>query len=143
YLAHRAPCGQCASAVRRTRTVGTGAVPPTPRLAQSGPIGAPAGLHAVSLACLDPQSACAVAVPSCPPCGSGSRRLHGAALSLPGNDAIRALACPQVLAIGVAPLTLSIWQTTTLLAILFHHSNVEIPLSIERWLCRFIVTPRM
>ena len=49
----------------------------------------------------------------------------------------------QVLAIGVAPLTLSIWQTATLLAILFHHSNVEIPLSIERWLCRFIVTPRM
>jgi len=28
-------------------------------------------------------------------------------------------------------------------AILFHHSNVEIPFYIERWLCRFIVTPRM
>src|SRR2546428_12319406 len=42
HLGHRAPCGQCASAVRRTRTVGTGAVPATPRLAQNGPIGAPA-----------------------------------------------------------------------------------------------------
>jgi sterol desaturase/sphingolipid hydroxylase (fatty acid hydroxylase superfamily) len=80
-------------------------------------------------------------------------RVHHADLDLDASTALRfhclemMLSVPwraaQVLAIGVAPLTLSIWQTTTLLAILFHHSNVEIPLYIERWLCRFIVTPRM
>ena len=80
-------------------------------------------------------------------------RVHHADLDLDASTALRfhclemMLSVPwraaQVLAIGVAPLTLSIWQTATLLAILFHHSNVEIPLSIERWLCRFIVTPRM
>ena len=80
-------------------------------------------------------------------------RVHHADLDLDASTALRfhclemMLSVPwraaQVLAIGVAPLTLSMWQTATLLAILFHHSNVEIPLSIERWLCRFIVTPRM
>jgi len=80
-------------------------------------------------------------------------RVHHADLDLDASTALRfhclemMLSVPwraaQVLAIGVAPLTLSIWQTATLLAILFHHSNVELPLSIERWLCRFIVTPRM
>ena len=49
----------------------------------------------------------------------------------------------QVVAIGASSLALSVWQTTTLLAILFHHSNVHLPLKVERWLCRFIVTPRM
>jgi sterol desaturase/sphingolipid hydroxylase (fatty acid hydroxylase superfamily) len=80
-------------------------------------------------------------------------RVHHADLDLDASTALRfhclemMLSVPwraaQVLVIGVAPLTLSIWQTATLLAILFHHSNVEIPLYIERWLCRFIVTPRM
>ncbi len=80
-------------------------------------------------------------------------RVHHADLDLDASTALRfhclemMLSVPwraaQVLAIGVAPLTLSIWQTATLLAILFHHSNVKIPLYIERWLCRFIVTPRM
>jgi sterol desaturase/sphingolipid hydroxylase (fatty acid hydroxylase superfamily) len=80
-------------------------------------------------------------------------RVHHADLDLDASTALRfhclemVLSVPwraaQVLAIGVAPLTLSIWQTATLLAILFHHSNVAIPLYIERWLCRFIVTPRM
>ena len=80
-------------------------------------------------------------------------RVHHADLDLDASTALRfhclemMLSVPwraaQVLVIGVAPLTLSIWQTATLLAILFHHSNVKIPLYIERWLCRFIVTPRM
>ena len=80
-------------------------------------------------------------------------RVHHADLDLDASTALRfhclemVLSVPwraaQVLAIGVAPLTLSIWQTATLLAILLHHSNVEIPLYIERWLCRCIVTPRM
>jgi sterol desaturase/sphingolipid hydroxylase (fatty acid hydroxylase superfamily) len=49
----------------------------------------------------------------------------------------------QVVIIGAAPLPLSVWQTATLIAILFHHSNIQLPLSIERWLCRVFMTPRM
>ena len=49
----------------------------------------------------------------------------------------------QVAAIGAAPRSLSLWQTLTVLAILFHHSNTRLPLAVERWLCRLFVTPRM
>jgi sterol desaturase/sphingolipid hydroxylase (fatty acid hydroxylase superfamily) len=80
-------------------------------------------------------------------------RVHHADLDLDASTALRfhclemMLSVPwraaQVLAIGVAPLPLWIWQTATLLAILFHHSNVKIPLRIERWLCRVLMTPRM
>ncbi|MCI0485314.1 MAG: sterol desaturase family protein [Blastocatellia bacterium] len=49
----------------------------------------------------------------------------------------------QILFIGVSPLSLSIWQTGLLLSILFHHSNVELPVEVEARLVRFIVTPRM
>lgn len=49
----------------------------------------------------------------------------------------------QIVGIGVSPLALSVWQTATLVEIMFHHSNVELPVEVERWLCRLIVTPRM
>jgi sterol desaturase/sphingolipid hydroxylase (fatty acid hydroxylase superfamily) len=49
----------------------------------------------------------------------------------------------QVLLIGVSPRALSLWQTLTLIEVLFHHSNAELPAAVERRLCRFIVTPRM
>jgi sterol desaturase/sphingolipid hydroxylase (fatty acid hydroxylase superfamily) len=49
----------------------------------------------------------------------------------------------QIVLIGVSPLALSVWQTATLVEILFHHSNVELPVGTERWLSRLIVTPRM
>jgi sterol desaturase/sphingolipid hydroxylase (fatty acid hydroxylase superfamily) len=49
----------------------------------------------------------------------------------------------QVFVIGVSPLALSVWQTATLVEILFQHANVELPIEVERWLCRFVVTPRM
>jgi sterol desaturase/sphingolipid hydroxylase (fatty acid hydroxylase superfamily) len=49
----------------------------------------------------------------------------------------------QIVAIGVSPLALSIWQTGLLVSILFHHSNLELPLDVERRLSRVIVTPRM
>jgi hypothetical protein len=39
--------------------------------------------------------------------------------------------------------TLSIWQTGLLMSILFHHSNVEMPLAVERRVNRIFVTPRM
>ncbi|MGH7231227.1 MAG: sterol desaturase family protein [Nitrospiraceae bacterium] len=49
----------------------------------------------------------------------------------------------QVALIGVSPLALSIWQTLLLLSVVFHHSNVRLPIEMERRLNRFIVTPRM
>jgi sterol desaturase/sphingolipid hydroxylase (fatty acid hydroxylase superfamily) len=49
----------------------------------------------------------------------------------------------QVAIIGAAPLSLSLWQTLTTMAIIFHHSNWRLPYEVERWLCRVIVTPRM
>ncbi len=49
----------------------------------------------------------------------------------------------QVLAIGTSPGALSLWQTLTLVEVIFHHSNVKLPITVERWLCRLIVTPRM
>ena len=49
----------------------------------------------------------------------------------------------QVAVIGVSPLSLSVWQTAVMLSILFHHSNVRLPIEVERWLCYLIVTPRM
>ena len=49
----------------------------------------------------------------------------------------------QILVIGVSPRALSIWQTLLLVEILFHHSNVRLPLGFERVLVRFVVTPRM
>lgn len=49
----------------------------------------------------------------------------------------------QVFFLGISPLALSIWQTATLLEILFHHSNVELPIDFERRLCRLFVTPRI
>jgi sterol desaturase/sphingolipid hydroxylase (fatty acid hydroxylase superfamily) len=49
----------------------------------------------------------------------------------------------QVMLLGVSPVALSAWQTALFLSVLFHHANVRLPLWLERWLVRFIVTPRM
>lgn len=49
----------------------------------------------------------------------------------------------QVAAIGAGPRALSLWQTTTLLAILFHHSNVRLPIALEGPLARVLMTPRL
>ena len=49
----------------------------------------------------------------------------------------------QLAAIGVPPDALRIWQNIVLLSILFHHSNVELPIGVERFVARFIVTPRI
>ncbi|HYC01572.1 MAG TPA: sterol desaturase family protein [Candidatus Limnocylindrales bacterium] len=78
---------------------------------------------------------------------------HHADLDLDASTALRfhfaemVLSVPwragQVLLLGASPRTLSAWQTATLVAILFHHSNVELPASLERRLCRLVTTPRM
>ena len=49
----------------------------------------------------------------------------------------------QILFIGVSPLSFSVWQTFLMLSILFHHSNVRLPVELERRLNRLFVTPRM
>ncbi len=78
---------------------------------------------------------------------------HHADLDLDASTALRfhfgelALSVPwraaQVALIGVSPLALSVWQTLLLLSIMFHHSNVGLPIKTERRLNRLIVTPRM
>ncbi len=49
----------------------------------------------------------------------------------------------QVILIGLTPLTYSAWQIWFLLSIMFHHSDLKLPLQWERRLNRFVVTPRM
>jgi sterol desaturase/sphingolipid hydroxylase (fatty acid hydroxylase superfamily) len=49
----------------------------------------------------------------------------------------------QIAAIGVPANALLIWQNIVLLSILFHHSNVELPIGVERFVARVIVTPRL
>lgn len=49
----------------------------------------------------------------------------------------------QITLIGAGPLAESVFETSVLIATLFHHSNVRLPIAFERWLNRFIVTPRM
>jgi sterol desaturase/sphingolipid hydroxylase (fatty acid hydroxylase superfamily) len=49
----------------------------------------------------------------------------------------------QVILIGVSPFSLTVWQLFMLTEILFHHSNVALPVRFERFLSKLIVTPRM
>jgi sterol desaturase/sphingolipid hydroxylase (fatty acid hydroxylase superfamily) len=49
----------------------------------------------------------------------------------------------QVVAIGVSPRALSVWQTFLFCSILFHHSNLRLPIGLERRLSRLVVTPRL
>jgi len=49
----------------------------------------------------------------------------------------------QVLALGITPSSFSTWQRLLFLSILFHHSNLRLPVRTERWLNRLLVTPRM
>jgi sterol desaturase/sphingolipid hydroxylase (fatty acid hydroxylase superfamily) len=49
----------------------------------------------------------------------------------------------QIVFLGVSPTALAAWQTATLIEVMFHHSNVELPCEVELWLCRILVTPRM
>jgi sterol desaturase/sphingolipid hydroxylase (fatty acid hydroxylase superfamily) len=79
--------------------------------------------------------------------------VHHADLDLSATTALRfhfaelLLSVPwraaQVLVIGVSPRALSVWQKLLMAAILFHHSNLRLPAGFERWLVRFVVTPRM
>jgi sterol desaturase/sphingolipid hydroxylase (fatty acid hydroxylase superfamily) len=49
----------------------------------------------------------------------------------------------QVLLLGVDRSTLRIWQQMLVVSVVFHHSNLELPIDFERALVPFLVTPRM
>ncbi len=49
----------------------------------------------------------------------------------------------QILVIGVSPTSFAAWQMFLFPSILFHHSNVRLPLALEKKLSRFVVTPRL
>ncbi len=78
---------------------------------------------------------------------------HHADRDLDASTAIRfhfgeiALSVPwraaQIVLLGATPFALSTWQTLTLVAILFHHANVALPVAVERRLCRVFMTPRL
>jgi sterol desaturase/sphingolipid hydroxylase (fatty acid hydroxylase superfamily) len=79
--------------------------------------------------------------------------VHHADLDLDASTAVRfhfgelLISIPwrlaQIAVIGTTPTALIVWQTATLVSILFHHSNAELPARLERALSRIIVTPRM
>lgn len=79
--------------------------------------------------------------------------VHHVDLDLDASTALRfhfgelALSVPyraaQVLLIGVDPQALTLWQTFLSLSILFHHSNVRLPATLEKLLGRILVTPSM
>lgn len=49
----------------------------------------------------------------------------------------------QIVLSGSSPRAFSIWQTLLFVSILFHHSNVELPASVERLLSLLVMTPRL
>jgi sterol desaturase/sphingolipid hydroxylase (fatty acid hydroxylase superfamily) len=49
----------------------------------------------------------------------------------------------QVLLLGVDRDTLRVWQQMLVVSVMFHHSNLELPIDVERRLVPFLVTPRM
>jgi sterol desaturase/sphingolipid hydroxylase (fatty acid hydroxylase superfamily) len=49
----------------------------------------------------------------------------------------------QIVTIGVSPVSFAAWQMLLFPEILFHHSNVKLPVELEKRLGKFIVTPRL
>ena len=49
----------------------------------------------------------------------------------------------QILLLGVDRETLRLWQQLLVCSVMFHHSNLELPIGLERRLVRVIATPRM
>ena len=54
-----------------------------------------------------------------------------------------AVRAAQVLLLGVDRETLRLWQQLLVLSVVFHHSNLGLPIEVERGLVAFLVTPRM
>ena len=49
----------------------------------------------------------------------------------------------QIAVIGVSPVTFALYELVFQANTLFHHSNVRLPVAVERFLNGFLVTPRM
>jgi sterol desaturase/sphingolipid hydroxylase (fatty acid hydroxylase superfamily) len=49
----------------------------------------------------------------------------------------------QVVICGASPRALLLWQSFFFVSVLFHHSNMRLPLALERRLVRVLTTPRM
>ncbi len=49
----------------------------------------------------------------------------------------------QIVVIGVSPASLRAWQNILLPLVVFHHSNIELPKTLERVLSKLLVTPRL
>jgi len=49
----------------------------------------------------------------------------------------------QILLIGASPQAVKLWQSIMLPAVLFHHSNIKLPLDFDERLRKIIVTPKM
>jgi len=49
----------------------------------------------------------------------------------------------QVLAIGVSPVTYAVYEVCFSCETVFHHSNLRLPVAVERMINKVIVTPRM
>ncbi len=79
--------------------------------------------------------------------------VHHIDLDLDGTTALRfhagemVLSVPyragQVALLGVSPRALRLWQRFFFAAVLFHHSNVRLPLKWERRLAFILMTPRL
>lgn len=80
-------------------------------------------------------------------------RVHHADLDLDTSTAIRfhfgeliasvPWRAAQVAVLGVGPATLQLWQSLTLMSVMFHHSNARLPAHVERRVSYLLVTPRM
>lgn len=65
-------------------------------------------------------------------------RFHAADMAL--SAPYRAL---QVVTAGASPRAFGVWQAFFFLSVLFHHSNIRLPLRLERILSRVFTSPRM
>ena len=80
-------------------------------------------------------------------------QVHHSDLDLDASTALRfhfgefVLGAPyraaQVALIGVSPRALTAWQRLTSLSVLFHHSNVRLPVEVERIVALVVTTPRL
>lgn len=82
-----------------------------------------------------------------------SHMVHHADLTLDASTALRfhflefLASIPwrlgQVLILGLRPSTLALWQRITLMEVIFHHSNLRLPIWFEQKLSRVLMTPRL
>jgi sterol desaturase/sphingolipid hydroxylase (fatty acid hydroxylase superfamily) len=49
----------------------------------------------------------------------------------------------QILLIGASPQAVKIWQILLFPAVLFHHSNLKLPIGLDEKLSQFIITPKL